>query len=236
MQKNYYKPFYKKKLRLRENILEKKSPFSFKKKKWKLLLILLKKKTNKKFFDSTIYFKPKFGSFFQKNFKQNLLLKQKISLHYGVLLLKKLKNIYNLGFKLFKTQLKKNLNLKLEFFFFKFLEARVDIVLYRSHFAKSIRESKVFIQSGHVYLNGNQILSNSVILKKGDLLTFNPKLTTTILQNLKDSTIFNYLPKNLLINFYTLQIYIILDVERIKLYDIHPFRINFHPLIKKLTL
>ena len=234
MKKNYYKPVYKKKLRFRDNILEKKLPSSFKKKKWKFLLNFLKRKRTR-IIDHHIFFRPKFGSFFQRNFKQILIIKQKISSYYGFLTLKTLKNIYKLVKTSFKSRLNKKSILPLASFFFRLLENRLDIVLYRSYFARSIREAKFFINSGQVYVNGTKALTNSMLLKTGDLITFKQTLYLKLIENLKYINVGYSVPNHLLINYYTFQIFLIFDTENIKLSDVYPFKINFKFLIKKLT-
>lgn len=234
MKKNVYKPVYKKKLRIRDNILENKSPLSFKKKKWRFLLSFLKNKNKKKFFDPYIRFKPKFGSFFQKKFKQNLLIKQKISSYYGFLLLKDFKRMRQLVYKSVIKTHRLNIPGNLESFIFKLVENRLDILLFRTYFAKSIREARFFIYSGQILINGFKSTNHSIILKQGDFITFKSSLTPKIIENLSFVNISHSLPKHVLVNYKTFQICIAFDVEKVKLFDLHSFKIDFQTLLKKV--
>lgn len=235
MKKNYYKPFYKKNLRLRENIFNNKKILQLKKKKWQNFILFLKKK-KKKIYDHSIFFKPIFGSFFLRKFKQTLLIKKKISLYYGGLLSKDFKKIFLKSSKIFKTKLntKKNL-LSLESTFLKYLENRLDIVIYRSYFSCSIRESRYFINSGLVRVNGIRITNNSFLLKKGDIISFDKNLFSIILSNLKKSIVYYSIPSFLIINFRILQISIVSEIEKTKFSEIFTFRFDLKSLIKRIA-
>merc|ERR1712177_176991 len=88
--KSRHKPLYKKFIRLRKNIQNKKkvSLGFFKRKKWKNLNKFLRRQTlrrkkNFRAYDLTSHNIKKYGSKFKKRFLMNLLNKQSFSLFYG---------------------------------------------------------------------------------------------------------------------------------------------------------
>ena len=85
-------------------------------------------------------------------------------------------------------------------------------------------------------MNGTRTTCNSLVLKKGDCITFKNSLLSKLLFNLYNSKMLHAIPKHLLINYRTFQILIFLDVEKIKLFDLYDFRINFKGLIEKIKL
>jgi|SwirhirootsSR3_FD_contig_71_3733966_length_3061_multi_2_in_0_out_0_2 ribosomal protein S4 len=58
------------------------------------------------------------------------------------------------------------------------LEARIDILLLRLRLFSSIRESKFFIKSEGILINGVLIKNNNYRLSKGDILSFTKKFRT----------------------------------------------------------
>ena len=93
-------------------------------------------------------------------FKERLKIKQQFSVFYGCIPEYQLKNIYSF----FKT--KKN---KLHSFIL-FLETRLDIILFRLHFANSIFHAKQLINHGKIKVNNKYIRENNYQLKEGDLV------------------------------------------------------------------
>ena len=71
------------------------------------------------------------------------------------------------------NQIKNKINLKK--IFISLLESRLDIILVRSHFVLSIRNARQLISHKHVLVNGVVTSDNSLLLNKGDLVTFSKK-------------------------------------------------------------
>ena len=116
--KSRYKPIYKKFIRIRKNVQNKKKLTLgfFKKKKWKNLKKFLRRQTlrrkkNFRVYDLTNYHIRKFGSKFKRNFLMNLLNKQGFSLFYGSLKNKYLRKI--IGILKTKSSKKKTHNVHL---------------------------------------------------------------------------------------------------------------------------
>ena len=57
--------------------------------------------------------------------------------------------------------------------FIKNIECRLDLVLYRSHFFKTIFKLKESIKNNRVSVNNKTIAYNNYLLKPGDLITIN---------------------------------------------------------------
>lgn len=229
--KRRYKPLYKKFLRLKKNIQNRKKFLGFKKKKWQILRFsILKHEKNLdhlKFTDSTQYFLSNFNTFFSNRFLYNLLNKQRLNLYYGVLRKKYLK-------KMVKEVLinSKNTNKPISSLLVEKLERRLDVVLYHSHFAHSLRCAKQLISHQKVFVNKKVVKSNSYKLKKGDVITVDRTSFNFIVSNVLNSDLWPLPPKYLCVNYKTLQITI---VENIQLSDIstkYPAWIDFNSFIK----
>lgn len=104
---------------------------------------------------------------------------------YGKLLRNKqiLKRSYMLSEKQFaklvqKTSAKysKNNNISHDAALYLFLEDRMDSILFRSGFAKTIIQARQMVSHGHFLLNGKKHNIPSTFLKVGDKITLKPKL------------------------------------------------------------
>ena len=91
-------------------------------------------------------------------------------------------------------------------FFLELFEKRIDSVLYRTYFVLNLKQAKHLILHKHVRIN-NQLVRNSfLLLRKGDLITFSKSSHSILRKNLLTSLKFEFLPKNLEVNYNTLQI------------------------------
>lgn len=212
-----YKPVYKKLASLKKNVQNRKKILNFRNQKWQFLVAKIAKmsKTSKtncyyKFYDQNIYYTPKFNNFFSKNYKQNLLTKKGFNLFYGSLREKYLKSIVSRSF-LKSNQTKNRINSKL--FFKEFLESRLDVILYRSHFTLSIRNARQLINHGQVYVNKKCVQDASFLVKKGDLITFSLKSHKIIEYYLVNSDLWPLPPKYLQISYKIFQISVIDDIK-----------------------
>jgi ribosomal protein S4 len=212
-----YKPVYKKLASLKKNVQNRKKILNFRNQKWQFLVAKSTKmsKTSKtncyyKFYDQNIYYTPKFNNFFSKNYKQNLLTKRGFNLFYGSLRERYLKSIVSRSF-LKSNQTKNRINSKL--FFKEFLESRLDVILYRSHFTLSIRNARQLINHGQVYVNKKCVQDASFLVKKGDLITFSLKSHKIIEYYLVNSDLWPLPPKYLQISYKVFQISVIDDIK-----------------------
>jgi len=128
--------------------------------------------------------KQKWNNFKQKNFPINLKhpisFESKIRLESEKTLFKKyliqkqtLKAFYgNISEKQFKKLIKKSnlYNSKSSKSLIGLLESRLDICLYRMHFAKTLDEARQLISHRKIYVNGNCVMSKSYSLASGDLI------------------------------------------------------------------
>ena len=104
---------------------------------------------------------------------------------YGKLLRNKqiLKRSYMLSEKQFaklvqKTSAKysKNNNMSHDAALYMFLEDRMDSIIYRAWFAKTIIQARQMISHGHFLLNGKKHNIPSTFIKVGDKITLKPKM------------------------------------------------------------
>lgn len=242
LKKKRFKPLYKKFNALNVNIQDKQKIVKLKKKKWKKLLFKLLKlsKTRKlkarnlktrrwkklnnyyKFYNQISYYMPKYKFFFKKLFKQNLLDKKKFKLFFGYLKQKYVKRISKLSY-LQSNKVNNVYNSKM--FFIKYLENRLDVILFRSCFVLSIRNARQLISHKHVLINNKVIKKSSFLLKKGDKITFNPKIHKLIKYYSAFSNFWPFPPKFLQVNYKNLNIFIVDHVNNINYYN-HQININ----------
>lgn len=96
-----------------------------------------------------------------------LLCRKKIKLFYGALQSKKLHKILDQA-AFFKK--KKQYNFAKNFF--SLIESRLDVVLYRSGFTKTIRAARQAIRHSKVYVNSKRCRVASTLCKPGDFISF----------------------------------------------------------------
>jgi ribosomal protein S4 len=219
-QNNRIKPLFKQFIKLRENVQNRTKILKFKRKKWEILIQNYRKKLKwyKKFKpkDQTKYLMTKYasrGKSRKKVFRESLNKSRVFRLFYGnltkALLKKQIKNLKKLKSK----QLNSNYLLFLQYF-----EKRLDTVLFRAKFSKSIRNAQQLVTHGIVFVNNKQIKYPSYNLKEGDYININPKYSVLIENNLKYCLVGNFKldiknnqlwplpPKHLIINYKTLEI------------------------------
>lgn len=217
--RNRIKPLYKKFLWLKENIQNRVKILKFKKKKWTYLITQylksLKRYNKFKLKDQTRFIVTKYSNknnAYKKKFKQSLISRKKFKLYYGNISNKLLKKNINCAFKIVKNKIV-NLNNK----FLELFETRLDIVLFRAKFSKSVRNSKQLISHGNVLVNNSIIKYPSYSLKTGDLISINKHSVRLVEKNLKyfiknkmenRISLWPLPPKHLIINYKTMEIVI----------------------------
>lgn len=214
------KPLYKQFIKLRENAQNRTKILKFRKKKWEILIQNYRKKLKwyKKFKpkDQTLHLMSKYaskGKSRKKLFRDSLNKSRVFRLFYG-----------SLTKKLLKTQIKtfQKSNLKKSnynyFLFLQLFEKRLDTVLFRAKFSKSIRNAKQLIAHGLIFVNNKKVKYPAYNLKEGDCIKINPKYSNLIENNLKycllgnlklnikNNQLWPLPPKHLIINYKTLEI------------------------------
>ena len=113
-------------------------------------------------------------------FQQQLKEKKKILLFYGFLSKKQLSKIVKNAL-LYQGYFSKN--------FFSLLERRLDVILYRSNFAKNILLARQLVNHKKILVNNNIINIPSYTVNPGDIITINPEnfqqIGNDILKSLK---------------------------------------------------
>ena len=199
----------------------------FKKKKWQNFQRLISKFRKKKFYDPISYFLFNFKNYFNKKFKYNLQNKQRLSFFYGRLRKSSLK-------KLIKSTLKefKSLNIHATILFIRKLETRLDTALYRTHFSYSFKNARQLISHKKIYVNNKIVQYNSYALKKGDLITLNKNIFKFVISNISKLKTWDIPPKHFYINYKTLQILVIEEINSNSCLIYYPFWIDFNSFIK----
>lgn len=230
------KPLYKKFITLRANVQYRSRliRLKFKKKKWQRLISYIKRLQNRrkkkfKIFDLNKYPLPKFYNPFKRRYQMVLHNKQKMSLFYGFLSKKFIKKNLSLIINQKKT-IKKNAK-SLNSFFFRSMENRLDVILYRSHFAPSVSAARQLMLHHHIKVNGNVITNHSYTLMYGDTVTVKSCIQPVIYDTVIKSHMWPLPPKYLKVNYKTFEILINGKVELQNLSTLFPFLPNVYYLL-----
>lgn len=171
------------------------------------------------------------GNAFKKRFKQNLLAKTTFNYLYGGFskkyLKKQMSEIYT------SKKLKNYMSICTEYF-----ESRLDSVIYKAKFCKSIKNARQIISHKHVKVNGVTERNKNYIVKKGDSVTFKQKPLKLIQTNLQeqhktniDSIIWPLPPTYLNINYKTFEI-IMGDITNFNFSNSFTFKPDIYSIIK----
>ena len=234
LKKKRFSPLYKKFVRLRKNVQNRRKLIldKFTNKKWLNLVNFLKvsiliRKKNFRVYDQFNNSIPRYLNYHNKKFLNNLLTKQRFSLFYGHLnntVIKKLVKKSKLSVRTNKTS-SSNILLNL-------LENRLCVILYRAHFAQSIRGAKILIQHGHIKVNNKLITLSNYIVKDGDLISVNKSSSFKMVKNnLYRTNFWPIPPKYLQINYKTLQIMVLESCNTSKVHILFPFWLDLNNLL-----
>lgn len=233
--KHRYKPLYKNFIGLKKNIQnrQKLNLLKFKKRKWAKLILYLKRLQlrRKKFFrmyDTSRFFLPKFYNSFKHKHSYVLKTKNKLKLFYGGLSKNYIKNCvkltnknYRISSKMFKTS---------NSFFVGLFENRLDTILYRSHFALSIRAARQLISHNHIKVNGINCKIKSFKVKKGDVIVIGFFGQKKVDLSITNSYLWPLPPKYLQINYKTLQILFKNGIEYQNFANYFSFWLDFYTI------
>jgi ribosomal protein S4 len=237
LKKKYrFKLLYKKLINLKKNIQNKTKIINFKKKKWQKFMTYLEtppyvEKQIYQFYEQNCDYIPTYQHQFKWNHKNIVQCNNHFNYFYGHLLKGYLKRLIKSAKKRTKTLNKKFWVLSKVFL--SSFEKRLDTILFRSHFAYSMRHAKQLISHKHVRINGKIININSYQVKNGDLIDLVPQKRFLI--NLYSFTYFisNFWPtptEQFLINYRTYQI---IFVENLTINSlIFPFYLNLNGIIR----
>lgn len=230
--KNRFKPIFKQSLKLRENVQNRQKILKFKKKKWKAFLTfyLNKLKNYKKFkpLDHSKYFVTKYGTrgvSYNKRFRDTLQAGKRLRIFYGNLLKKYFKKKIKLALN------KKKSALKIENTFLHLFESRLDIVLYRAKFAPTVRSARQLILHGKVSVNKIQVKNKAYTLKKGDIVHLSLDCLNLYEHHIINSVKWPIPPKHLLINYRTLQILFIDNIESMNIASEFLFNLRLQKIL-----
>lgn len=214
-QNKRYKPSFKQLLSLRRNIQDRPKLFKFKKQKWQNIQRYSKNqlKFYKRFrvrdqFQSSISKFASRGNSFQRKYRINLHERKLFNLFYGGLKRKYFKKqiINSIKTKCYENRINDFRYNTLQIF-----ENRLDCVLVRSNFCFSFRNAAQLLLHGHVQVNGQVVKNKSYIVRANDLIEIVPNIKSRDLvkKSLDRSNFWPVPPKNLVINYRTLQILIL---------------------------
>ena len=175
-----YKPFYKKLIALKRNVLNTRKLFRFKKKKWSNFKFharkaLLSRKRPYKLYDHNRYALHRFMKYYKRRSKHLLTVRNRMKVFYFNLTKKYLtRACFSKG---------KKINKNLNFYYLQILESRLDVVLYRARFTSTIRSAQSLIKNRIVLVNNNFVTTASFQLNPGDLIQIKRNYWDKIKQN-----------------------------------------------------
>lgn len=230
------RPFYKKFVSFKKFLNKGKKISKFKKRKWQLLVYQIGRlsKTRKfnsyyKFYDQNSYGMQKFNSFFSSYYKQILLTKKGFNTYYGKLSSKYLKRVSRASY--IKSNLISN-KVGPTLFFQEYLNNRLDVVLFQSHFLTSVVSARQLISHGHVYVNGKKVQDSSLKLKVNDIISFSKKSHKLLEYYLLKSDVWPLPPKHLQISYSTFQIIIVERVLVVNNSDLFLTNLKFNHILE----
>lgn len=232
--KSRFKPLFKQIIKLRSNIQNRKKLLNFKKKKWKYTIQFYRKKVKdyrnyQKFkpLDQTKYYVTRYstrGTEYKKRFRDKLNSNRSFRLFYGGITYRVLQN------KLKKIRNKKSsIDTKLEIL--NLFETRLDTVLYRAKFSTSLRASGQLITDGNVRVNGLKITTKSFQVKTGSIISLDPKCLKLYEVFAIRSMKWPLPPKHLIVNFKTMQILFIDQVQQTTLSTSFLFNLRLQKIL-----
>ena len=232
IKKKRIKPIFKQFLKLRENVQNRQKVLKFKKKKWKSFLkfYLKKLKNYKKFkpLDQFRYFVTKYGTRgvgYNKRFRDTLQAGKRLKNFYGNLLKKYLKK------KIKLTLNRKKYVLRVESAFLHLFESRLDTVLYRAKFAPTIRSAQQLILHGKIYVNQKQVKNKTYNLKSGDTIHLSLSCLNLYENHIVNSIKWPVPPKHLVINYRTLQILFMNNIESTNIANEFSFNLQLQKVL-----
>lgn len=234
--KKRFKPIFKQFIKLRENVQNRQKLLKFKKNKWQSFLKFYEKKlrNHKKFksLDHSKYFVTKYGTrgtSYNKRFRDTLQAGKKLRLFYGFLLAKYFKKKIRLVLRRKQPYLEKKTSL--EMILLQIFEKRLDVVLYKAKFASSMRSAQQMISHGKVYVNNSKVQSKSYFLKEGDLVSLDLKCLPLYENHVLTSIKWPIPPKNLIINYRTLQIIFLNNIKLMNLANNFLFNLHLQKIL-----
>jgi ribosomal protein S4 len=233
--KSRFKPIFKPILKLRDNVQNRQKILKFKKSKWNTFLkfYLNKLKNFRKFkcLDQPKHFVTRYGTrgaSYNKRFKTTLQAGKKFRIFYGNLLKKSLKEKIKISIN------KKNrtsTRIEPETVLLQFFESRLDVVLYRAKFAPTIRSAQQLLLHGKISVNEKKVNTKTYLLKKGDIIKMNFNSLNLYEVHVLNCTKWAIPPKYLLINYRTLQIVFLGDLQSYNLSNEFSFNLRIQKIL-----
>ena len=186
------------------------------KKYFKFGLISKKRKFLKFYLPAVVYLSSKSPSLIKKHFKKSLFNRQRVKLIFG---------FYRTGLlnKFLRHQTIKNKKTHRfikEMKFCSLLERRLDVILCRLGFVSSLFEAKHLISHKKVKVNNLVNACFSRLLKKGDIISFEPSVEPSIRKQIKKQSkirpFFLTTFSNIEVNYKTLKIILLLNKINLK--------------------
>jgi small subunit ribosomal protein S4 len=222
---NRYK--FKQKFFLRLRTVISKKILTFSKKKWIGLKRFLGRKRYR-FYNQTAHRITKYARGLRKLYRFRLMTKQRVKSYYGRLSNKQLKSLCQ---KSVKVSYNKSKSITKESMLLILLEKRLEVVLFRSHFAASVQSARQLITHGNILVNGKKIFNGNTVINQGDLVEISQKINQITKQNVFKSRLRPMPPLHLEVNYKILNIFLVEEIRPKNLYSLFPFWIDVKSIL-----
>jgi small subunit ribosomal protein S4 len=212
-------------LRLRTCISKKILRFS--KKRWIGLKRFISRKRYK-FYNHSVHRLPRYARSLKKLYRIKLITKQRIKSYYGRLSNKQLKRMCK---KTSEVDPDKHENITKESKLLILLEKRLEIVIFRAHFAKSVQSARQLITHGNILVNGKKVFNGNIIVNRGDRIEISSKVWYNVQNTVFKSRLWPVPPKHLEISYKILNIFLVEEIKFKNLQILFPFWLDLKTVL-----
>jgi len=106
------------------------------------------------------------------------------------------------------------------------LETRLDTILFRANFLSRFMLIRQLISHGKVFVNGNKMVYYNYFVKPGDVITLDPKVHSLVKSYIKATKFQGLLPCYLKVNYKTLSIVMVQEINISYLTHLFTFWVN----------
>ena len=215
--------------KLGRNVTSSRKPYRFKRKKWRKFRKRLRRNS---FYKRNLFrlndlsknVLQRFDIYHNKKFRYYLQTMKKLRIFYGGMSKKKLKEKFNVSPKI------RNKGMMLQYFF-SYFERRVDVSIYRAHFAGSVRSARQLVMHGKVLVNGKVVRRSSVLLNEGDVVSLHESVFKKGVLNLLRTKFWPLPPKSMQICYDTFT-FIITETHKDNMTMYYPFWLDVNTLTR----
>jgi ribosomal protein S4 len=225
--KTIYRHKFKQNFFLRLRTCISKKILRFGKKKWIGLKRFLTRKRYK-FYNHPAQRLTKYARALRKLYRLKLITKQRLKSYYGRLSNKQLKRMCK---KALEVNPNKHENITKENRLLILIEKRLEIIIFRAHFAASVQSARQLITHGNILVNGKKVFNGNIIINQGDLIEVSSNVHSIVRVTVFKSRLWPIPPQHLEINYKILNIFLVDEIYIKKLCSLFPFWVDVKSIL-----